>query len=111
MAGKHKYCIVNSETAGGFVEALNECGQDGFRVIHVGESTEPFWAILEREISDQKRLVPGDHVRVVGNPYKQHLRGKTGVVKSTWSDAIVEIDGEDEHLTFNSLELDEPDNL
>ena len=44
---KYEYVTLS----GSFVEiskAINEAGQNGFRVIYVAESTEVFWAILER---------------------------------------------------------------
>ncbi len=42
MAGKYKYRIVKSETAGGFVEALSECGEDGFESFTLADRQNPF---------------------------------------------------------------------
>ncbi len=49
--------------------------------------------------------IPGDRVRVKGNPTNQALVGKTGIVRSRYVDYTVEIDGEYHHLTGPSLEI------
>ena len=41
--------------------------------------------------------LPGDRVKIVGNPHRKHLLGKTGTVAEVWSDANVLIDGEKHH--------------
>ena len=58
--------------------------------------------------------LPGDRVEVVGKPTnKQHLVGSVGIVHSRYRDFTVEIDGEYQHFTANSLRVltedEEPD--
>ena len=59
---------------------------------------------LQRMLTKGEAISRGCRVRVEGRPRNQDLLGKTGEVKSVWADAMVEIDGIERHLTFNSLE-------
>ena len=49
--------------------------------------------------------IPGDTVKVNCKAHNQDLRGRCGVVKCRWPDVMVEIDGKEHHLTFNSLDI------